>query len=183
MSQSLPAKRHVVRFDYWLDPAFNRIVGDACDVSLYTCQREGADEEAWARLSEAHVYQITAAKDELPRRWFVTAELLARCPNLLAVSSSGSGCDTIDIDACTAAGVAVMNQAGGNADSVAELAVGLILSVMRRIPESDRRMKTHTTGSREDLMGHELRGRTLGLVASDMQGVALRRLAVPSACA
>ncbi len=76
-----------------------------------------------------------------------------------------------------------MNQAGGNADSVAELAVGLILSVMRRIPESDRRMKTHTTGSREDLMGHELRGRTLGLVASDMQGVALRRLAVPSACA
>ncbi|KAI3593220.1 D-3-phosphoglycerate dehydrogenase [Cupriavidus sp. U2] len=164
MSQALPTKRQVVRFDHWLDPAFNRIVGEASDVALHTCQREGADEEAWARLSEAHVYQISAAKDELPRRWFVTAELLARCPNLLAVSSSGSGCDTIDIDACTAAGVAVMNQAGGNADSVAEMAIGLMLSVMRRIPESDRRMKTHTTGSREDLMGHELRGRTLGLV-------------------
>jgi D-3-phosphoglycerate dehydrogenase len=164
VSQSLPTRRQVVRFDYWLDPAFNRIVGEAPEVSLHTCQREGADEEAWARLSEAHVYQITAAKDELPRRWFVTAELLARCPNLLAVSSSGSGCDTIDIDACTAAGVAVINQAGGNADSVAEMAVGLMLSVMRRIPESDRRMKTHTTGSREGLMGHELRGRTLGLV-------------------
>ncbi|GJG97663.1 hydroxyacid dehydrogenase [Cupriavidus pauculus] len=164
MSQALPTKRQVVRFDYWLDPAFNRIVGEASDVILHTCQREGADEEAWARLSEAHVYQITAAKDELPRRWFVTAELLAQCPNLLAISSSGSGCDTIDIDACTAAGVAVMNQAGGNADSVAEMAVGLMLSVMRRIPESDRRMKAHTTGSREDLMGHELRGRTLGLV-------------------
>ncbi|WP_427309169.1 hydroxyacid dehydrogenase [Cupriavidus sp. H39] len=164
MSPALPAKRQVVRFDYWLDPAFNRIVGEASDVALHTCQREGADEEAWARLSEAHVYQITAAKDELPRRWFVTAELLARCPNLLAVSSSGSGCDTIDIDACTAASVAVMNQAGGNADSVAEMAVGLMLSVMRRIPESDRRMKTYTTGSREDLMGHELRGRTLGVV-------------------
>ncbi|MGO4303600.1 hydroxyacid dehydrogenase [Cupriavidus sp. RAF12] len=156
--------RQVVRFDYWLDPAFNRIVGEAAGVSLHTCQREGADEEAWAHLSQAHVYQITAAKDELPRHWFVTAELLARCPHLLAVSSSGSGCDTIDIDACTAAGVAVMNQAGGNADSVAEMAVGLMLSVMRRIPESDRRMKSHTTGSREDLMGHELRGRTLGLV-------------------
>lgn len=164
MIQARPAKRQVVRFDHWLDPAFNRIVGEAHDVTLHTCLREGADEEAWARLSEAHVYQISAAKDELPRRWFVTAEFLARCPHLLAVSSSGSGCDTIDIDACTAAGVAVMNQAGGNADSVAELAFGLMLSVMRRIPESDRRMKTHTTGSREDLMGHELRGRTLGLV-------------------
>lgn len=164
MSQVLPVTRQVVRFDYWLDPAFNRIVGEAPDVMLHTCQREGADGEAWDRLSEAHVYQITAAKDELPRRWFVTTELLARCPNLLAVSSSGSGCDTIDIDACTAAGVAVMNQAGGNADSVAEMAFGLMLAVMRRIPESDRRMKTHTTGSREDLMGHELRGRTLGVV-------------------
>ncbi|MBU67655.1 MAG: 3-phosphoglycerate dehydrogenase [Cupriavidus sp.] len=164
MSRPRSAKRQVVRFDYWLDPAFNRIVGEAADVTLHTCQREGADEEAWARLSEAHVYQITAAKDELPRRWFVTTELLARCPHLLAVSSSGSGCDTIDIDACTAAGVAVMNQAGGNADSVAEMAFGLMLAVMRRIPESDQRMKTHTTGSREDLMGHELRGRTLGVV-------------------
>lgn len=167
MSQSITTiqeQRQVVRFDYWLDPAFNRIVGERPGVSLHTCQREGADDEAWARLSQAHVYQITAAKDELPRRWFVTAELLARCPNLIAVSSSGSGCDTIDIDACTAAGVAVMNQAGGNADSVAEMAVGLMLSVMRRIPESDRRMKAHGTGSREDLMGHELRGRTLGLV-------------------
>lgn len=167
MSQSRNAAQEphqVVRFDYWLDAAFNRIVGEAPGVTLHTCQREGADDEAWARLSQAHVYQITAAKDELPRRWFVTAELLARCPNLIAVSSSGSGCDTIDIDACTAAGVAVMNQAGGNADSVAEMAVGLMLSVMRRIPESDRRMKSHSTGSREDLMGHELRGRTLGLV-------------------
>lgn len=167
MSQSVTptqGPRQVVRFDYWLDPAFNRIVSEAPGVSLHTCQREGADDEAWACLSQAHVYQITAAKDELPRRWFVTADLLARCPNLLAVSSSGSGCDTIDIDACTAAGVAVMNQAGGNADSVAEMAIGLMLSVMRRIPESDRRMKSHSTGSREDLMGHELRGRTLGLV-------------------
>ncbi|AOY95747.1 3-phosphoglycerate dehydrogenase [Cupriavidus sp. USMAA2-4] len=167
MSQSgteLGGQRQVVRFDYWLDPAFNRIVSERPGVRLHTCQREGADDEAWARLSQAHVYQITAAKDELPRRWFVTAELLARCPNLVAVSSSGSGCDTIDIDACTAAGVVVMNQAGGNADSVAEMAVGLMLSVMRRIPESDRHMKAHSTGSREDLMGHELRGRTLGLV-------------------
>jgi len=155
----------VVRFNYWLDPAFDRIVGEAPDVLLQTCAMEGADDAAWSALAHAQVLQITAAKDELPRRWFVTAELLARCPQLLAVSSSGSGCDTIDIDACTRAGVAVMNQAGGNADSVAEMALGLMLAVLRRIPESNALLRGQARGfSREDLMGHELRGRTLGLV-------------------
>ncbi|WOI44136.1 hydroxyacid dehydrogenase [Acidovorax sp. BLS4] len=155
----------VVRFDYWLDPAFNRIISAAPGVTLQTCAREGADRAAWEALAQAQVLQITAAKDELPRRWFVSAELLARCPKLLAVSSSGSGCDTIDIEACTRAGVVVMNQAGGNADSVAELALGLMLAVLRRIPESDALLRSNQRSfSREDLMGHELRGRTLGIV-------------------
>ena len=58
-----------------------------------------------------------------------------------------------------------MNQAGGNADSVAEMALGLMLVVLRRIPESDSLLRGSARGfSREDLMGHELRGRTLGLV-------------------
>jgi regulator of RNase E activity RraA len=68
----------------------------------------------------AHVYHISAAKDELPQEWFASAELLARCPDLLCVSSSGAGYDTVDVAACTAAGVLVVNQAGGNAVSVAE---------------------------------------------------------------
>ena len=151
-------QRQVVRFDYWLDPAFNRIVSERPAFAYIRVNAKGLTTRPGHASPQAHVYQITAAKDELPRRWFVTAELLARCPNLVAVSSSGSGCDTIDIDACTAAGVVVMNRAGGNADSVAEMAVGLMLSVMRRIPESDRHMKAHSTGSREDLMGHELVG-------------------------
>lgn len=156
---------NVVRFDYWLDPAFDRIVGAAPGVQLQTCRRQGDDAAAWQALAGAHVYQISAAKDELPRHWFATEELLQRCPGLLAVSSSGSGCDTIDIDACTRAGVAVMNQSGGNADSVAEMALGLMLSVLRRIAESDRLLRAPARGfSREDVMGHELRGRTLGLV-------------------
>ena len=158
-------ERRVVRFDYWLDAAFDRIVSAAPGVQLLTCRREGDDAAAWQALAGAQVYQITAAKDELPRHWFATADLLARCPDLLAVSSSGSGCDTIDIEACTRAGVAVMNQSGGNADSVAEMAIGLMLSVLRRINESDRLLRAPGRGfSREDVMGHELRGRTLGLV-------------------
>ncbi len=85
------------------------------DIALRTCQREAADGRIWADLAEAHVYLISSAKDELPRQWFATADLLARCPKLLCVSSSGAGYDTVDVDACTKAGVIVVNQAGMNA--------------------------------------------------------------------
>lgn len=161
----MSAPLRVVRFNFWLDAAFDRIVGAAPGLTLQTCAMQGADDAAWAALAQAQVLQITAAKDELPRHWFVTDALLARCPQLLAVSSSGSGCDTIDLEACTRAGVLVMNQAGGNADSVAEMALGLMLAVLRRIRESDALLRSNRRGfPREELMGHELRGRTLGLV-------------------
>ena len=163
---SAGAGKRVVRFNFWLDPAFDRILSAAAPgIALQTCAMEGPDAAIWQALAQAHVLQITAAKDELPRHLFANAALLERSPHLLAVSSSGSGCDTIDIPACTQAGVMVMNQAGGNADSVAEMAVGLMLAVLRRIAESDRLLRGGERGfSREDLMGHELRGRTLGLV-------------------
>gem|GEM_PF-5789119 len=69
--------RRVVRFDYWLDAAFDRIVSAAPGVQLVTCRREGDDAAAWQALAGAQVYQITSAKDELPRHWFATADLLA----------------------------------------------------------------------------------------------------------
>lgn len=170
--------KHVVRFDYWLDAAFDRIVSGTPGVSLQTCATEGDDAAAWQALGGAQVYQITAAKDEIPRRWFAGADLLARCPQLLAVSTSGSGYDTVDVAACTRAGVAVLNQAGGNGDSVAEMAIGLTLAVLRRINESDLAMRSRRGMSREDLMGHELRGRTIGLVGV---GEAGRRVAALAA--
>lgn len=57
-----------------------------------------------------------------------------------------------------------MNQSGGNAVSVAEHALGLILSVAHRITESDRRLRHERGFSREDLTGLELAGKTLGVV-------------------
>lgn len=156
---------NVVRLESWIDPAFERILNSEPSIALQTCAIEGADEVLDRALAQAHVLQTNSARDELPAHLIADAALLQRCPNLLAVSANGSGCDTIDIDACTKAGVMVMNQVGGNADSVAEMSLGLMLSVLRRIPESDRRLRSSERGfAREDLMGRELRGRTLGLV-------------------
>ena len=156
---------NVVRLESWIDPAFEHILNSEPSIALQTCATEGADDVLYRALAQAHVLQTNSARDELPSHLIADAALLQRCPNLLAVSANGSGCDTIDIDACTKAGVMVMNQVGGNADSVAEMTLGLMLSVLRRIPESDRRLRSSERGfAREDLMGRELRGRTLGLV-------------------
>jgi D-3-phosphoglycerate dehydrogenase len=112
----------------------------------------------------------------LPREWFVDAKLLARCPNLLCVSSSGAGYDTVDVPACTAAGVAVVNQAGGNADSVAEHTLAMMLAASRRMIECDRRMRRETGFTREDVMGHEMRGKTIGIVGIGEVGTRVARL-------
>ena len=162
---------NVVRFDFWIDPEFDRILAAEPSIALQTCTMEESDAVLGSALAGAHVLQTNSARDELPPQWFANAELLARCPKLVAVSANGSGCDTIDIDACTRAGVMVLNQAGGNADSVAEMALGLMLAVLRRIAESDRRLRREERDfSREDLMGRELRGRTLGLVGMSTIG-------------
>lgn len=155
----------VVRLAYWTDPAFDRILSAEPAIALQTCALDSADATLGAALAGAHVLQTNSARDELPAHLLADAALLARCPQLLAVSANGTGCDTIDIDACTQAGVMVLNQVGGNADAVAEMTLGLMLSVLRRICESDRRLRGSARGfAREDLMGRSLRGRTLGLV-------------------
>ncbi|MDB5750043.1 MAG: D-3-phosphoglycerate dehydrogenase (phosphoglycerate dehydrogenase)-like protein [Ramlibacter sp.] len=170
------AKR-VVRSDLWIDGAFDARLAREADVSLAVFAARGNPAAAWDLLSSAHVYHVSAAKDELPREWFAQAELLARCPELLCVSSSGAGYDTVDVAACTAAGVAVVNQAGGNAPSVAEHTLGLMLGVSRRMLESDRRMRREQGFTREDVMGHEIRGKTLGLVGIGHTGTRVAALA------
>jgi len=156
--------QRVVRSDLWIDGSFDERLAREKDISVRVFQVRGNPAAAWDLLSAAHVYHVSAAKDELPKEWFVTTELLARCPELLCVSSSGAGYDTVDVAACTAAGVAVVNQAGGNAVSVAEHTLGLMLGVSRRMLEGDRRMRREVGYSREDVMGHEVRGKTVGLV-------------------
>lgn len=158
-----PVKR-VVRFDFWIDPVYDARLAREEDIALEVAALNADAAAAWAALERAHVYQVSAARNELPQQWQAGDELLARCPQLLAVSSGGAGYDTVDVDACTRAGVAVVNQAGGNSAAVAEMTIGLMLAVSRRIVESDRRLRAERGFSRESLMGHDIGGKTLGIV-------------------
>lgn len=154
----------VVRLDLWIDPVFDRILRDAPGLALAVMKLNAPRSENMDLLRGARFYHISAAKDEVPLQWQVTRDLLDQCPDLACVSTSGAGYDTVDVAACTDAGVLVVNQAGGNANSVAEHALGLMLAVSRRVLESASRLRNDCGFSREDLMGHELSDKTLGLV-------------------
>jgi len=120
--------------------------------------------EAIQALSSCHGYYVMAARDELPAPLHVHAELLGKLPNLLMAASYGAGYDPCNPEACTDAGVLLVNQAGGNAEGVAEHAVGMMLACLKRMPEAQASMIAGTARNRATLLGRELRGRVVGLV-------------------
>lgn len=93
----------------------------------------------------------------------VTAELIAAAPNLRVVARAGTGVDNVDVAAATARGILVMNAAGANSVSVAELAVGFLVALARAIPAADASMK-QGVWDKKRFMGSELRGKVLGVV-------------------
>lgn len=178
MNAAAPRKTaRLCRLDLWLNPVFDEIIRATPGVSLSVLPAKGDDARTLAGLKTAHAYHVSAAKDELPRAWFVSADLIAQCPELVCVSSGGAGYDTIDVAACTAAGIAVVNQAGGNAESVAEHTYALLLAVQRRVVESHNRLRHDTGFTREDLMGHEVHGGVIGLVGIGKIGTSVARIA------
>ena len=134
------------------------------DVRLDRLENESPEEISAPILSAAHAYQIGAARDELARHFHVDQDLLRRAPNLLIVSSNGAGYDPVDVEACTEAGVLVVNQSGGNAHSVAEHALGMLLTLSKRILEADRALRREANVSRNALIGTEAHGKTIGIV-------------------
>ena len=149
---------------YLADEVYADILRARPDVRLDRLENESADDVAGPILSAAHAYQIGAARDELARHFHVDRDLLARAPNLLIVSSNGAGYDPVDVEACTAAGVLVVNQSGGNANSVAEHTLGMLLTLSKRIIEADRRLRREPNVLRNTLIGTEAQGRTIGIV-------------------
>jgi D-3-phosphoglycerate dehydrogenase len=156
--------KRVFYVKYLAHQIYADILKARADVRLDRLENESADAVSAPILAAAHVYQIGAARDELAPHFHANADLLRRAPNLLLVSSNGAGFDPVDVDACTDAGVVVVNQSGGNANSVAEHAVGMLLTLSKRIIEADRALRRDANVNRNALMGTEAQGKTIGIV-------------------
>lgn len=88
-------------------------------------------------------------------------DVFAIAPKLKVISRFGVGVDNIDIEAARKRGITVTNAAGGNANAVAELTIGLIVAAMRAIPQLH---VTTRQGAWDRFVGTELVGRTVGLL-------------------
>jgi D-3-phosphoglycerate dehydrogenase len=93
----------------------------------------------------------------------VTKDLIDAAPRLKVIARAGTGVDNVDVTAASDRGILVMNAAGANSISVAELALALMLALSRSIPTADASMKKGVWDKKK-LMGVELRGKILGII-------------------
>lgn len=92
----------------------------------------------------------------------LTAKVLEAAPKLVGIGRVGVGLDNIDVQTATKLGIVVVAPLNANATSVAELALGMILALARKIPEGDRSTKAGGW-DRRGFTGIELEGKTLGI--------------------
>ena len=132
--------------------------GDALRAAGWTVDaRPGRKPDELARdLADADALIVRSATQ-------VTASLIESAPKLRVIARAGTGVDNVDVPAATARGILVMNAAGANSVSVAELAIGLMLALARPMAAADASMK-RGEWEKKKFMGTELRGKLLGVI-------------------
>jgi len=106
----------------------------------------------------------------------VTREIIDCGKRLKAIGRAGAGLDNIDVEAARERGITILNTPEAPAEAVAELTIGLILSLARRIPLADQTMK-EGRWLKKDFEGWQLEGKTLGLIGLGNIGVKVARIA------
>jgi len=144
-----------------------------------------AAEPGWEVLTHDQVAQLPgglpgalADADALVVRSAVQVDdaLMEHAPKLRVVGRAGVGVDNIDADAATRRGVVVMNTPGANAVAVAELTIGLMLALARKLPAANATMHAGKW-EKKNLQGAELRGKTLGILGLGRIGLEVARRA------
>jgi D-3-phosphoglycerate dehydrogenase len=139
--------------------------------NFFTDRRE--DEETLVdRMKDSDIVIISNIK--LP------ASVLQQCPKLKYLSVAFTGLDHIDLAYCSQHNIAVQNAAGYSTTAVSELAVELMLDVLRKVTELDGTIRQG--GSRGAFLGRELKGKTVGIVGTGAIGIATMRLLKAFGC-
>lgn len=118
------------------------------------------------RMHDADIVAISNIK--------LTASVLKQCSKLRYLSVAFTGLDHIDLAYCREHDIEVQNAAGYSTTAVSELAVGMMLDLLRNIVTLSEQM--HRGGSRGTFLGRELRGKTVGIIGTGAIGTATARL-------
>ncbi|MBI2979263.1 MAG: phosphoglycerate dehydrogenase [Chloroflexi bacterium] len=106
----------------------------------------------------------------------VTADVVAAGKKLQVIARAGVGVDNIDVEAATAKGIVVVNAPTGNTIAAAEHTIGLMLALARHIPQANAVLKSGAW-RRNDFVGIEVKGKTLGIVGLGNVGSEVARRA------
>jgi D-3-phosphoglycerate dehydrogenase len=101
---------------------------------------------------------------------------MACAPKLRVIGRAGVGVDNIDAEAATRRGIVVMNTPGANAVAVAELTIGLMLALARKLPAANSTMHAGKW-EKKNLQGTELKGKTLGILGLGRIGLEVAKRA------
>jgi D-3-phosphoglycerate dehydrogenase len=157
----------------------NILIADAVSAAAVDVLRAQADwnvivsspQEYAAHLAEADALLIRSAVT-------VTKEVLEKAPKLRVIGRAGVGVDNVDQETATARGVVVMNTPGGNAISVAEHTLALMLALARSVSNASASTKSGKW-EKKKFLGTELNGKTLGVVGLGNIGMQVARRARP----
>ena len=141
------------------------LVCDPLDEHALDILRHETQVDVRTELSPDELVDVVAAYDALVVRSAtqVTSEVLEAGSALRVVARAGVGVDNVDVDAASDRGILVVNAPGASTQAVAELTIGLILALLRRIPIADRTMKAGRW-EKSHLRGREFAGKTLGVI-------------------
>lgn len=137
-----------------------RYAAKGCDFVVYPDRKE--DEQTLVeRMKDADVVIVSNIR--------LSREVLEQCPKLKFLNVAFTGLDHIDQDYCREKGIVIRNASGYATQAVAELAVGLMLDVYRKIAPFDA--STRNLQGRNNILGRELHGKTVGLVGTGAIGL------------
>lgn len=106
-------------------------------------------------------------------------DLIRRATGLRVIGRTGVGYDSVDVDAATECGVALITTPGANTNTVAEASVAYLLTLNKRIAYWDQQMKARNWPARDEFLACDIAGLTVGIIGFGSIGRALARLLGP----
>jgi D-3-phosphoglycerate dehydrogenase len=141
------------------------LVADEISEEGIAILRREADVDSRVGLKPAEIVAIIGNYDALIVRsqTRVTADIIEAGKKLQVIARAGVGIDNVDVEAATRFGVVVVNAPTGNTVSAAEHAIALMMASARNIPQANYSLRGGAW-KRNEFMGTELRGKTLGII-------------------
>lgn len=154
-----------------IDESGMKILRDCPFIETVYFDGAASDDELREALKDAHAVMVRSAG--------ISGETLRNSPNLELIAKHGVGYEKVDVAAASKRKIPVTITPGANSDAVAELTVGFILALSRKLVIADQDLKTGRFEKREVYTAFELGGKTVGIIGLGRIGTRVaRRVAI-----